>query len=379
MLKKKFLSAILILSGVIFSNGSFAQKIDTTATYSISAYADAYYAYYTDSVAVGTLQKFPTVSPLSNSFGLNIFMVTAQYDAQKVRAMATLHYGDIASSTWSPRYNMIQEAHAGIKLRKKLWLDAGFFRTHFGTEFLLPKENITSSVSVNTYYEPYFEAGFRLNYDPTKRLEINLFALNGYGIYDDNNRKKSFGGGVTYIVNDKTGIGYTNYIGDDSKPTDTIMHLRVHQNAFLNYKYKKIKVQVGGDFCLQQNSDIATGSKLATMYSGVATIRYQMKSKWAVYGRGEVFSDPNGYMSTIIKDKNAKATGYKLWGATAGIEYKPEENAYMRLESRYLKMDKDQEIFHYNGENRSYRLEVMVTMGVWFDLAKGVETKSIKL
>ena len=68
-------------------------------------------------------------------------MLNAQYDGEKVRGIVTLHFGDIPKATWSGTYNYIMEAHAGVRLCKKLWLDAGFFRTHFGTEGLLPKEN----------------------------------------------------------------------------------------------------------------------------------------------------------------------------------------------------------------------------------------------
>src|SRR5205085_7014229 len=143
----------------------------------------------TDSVGEGKFQKFPSISPRSNQFGLNTAHITFQYDAEKIRALATLHYGDIPVSAWSGTFNSIMEAHAGVRLCKKLWLDAGFFRTHFGTEGLLPKENFTSSVSVNTFYEPYYESGLRLNYNPSDKLAINLYVLNGYNMYEENNEK----------------------------------------------------------------------------------------------------------------------------------------------------------------------------------------------
>ena len=141
-----------------------AQSTDSTAQLKITAYVDAYFAHYTDSIDTHQFQQFPSVSPRSNQFGLNTAMVTAHYDASKVRALVSLHYGDIPLSAWSSTYNPIMEANAGIRLSKKLWIDAGFFRTHVGTEGLLPKENITSSVSINTYFEPYFESGIRFNF-----------------------------------------------------------------------------------------------------------------------------------------------------------------------------------------------------------------------
>jgi opacity protein-like surface antigen len=358
-----YLSLAAILS--LFTLRTQAEIKDTATHFTLSGYVDVYYAAYTDSVGIGNYQKFPSISPRSNSFGLNTMQLNMAYEGDKVRAMAVLHYGDIARSAWSSTYNPIMEAHAGVKLCKTLWLDAGFFRTHFGTEYLLPKENFTSSVSVNTYYEPYYESGFRLNYDPTKKLEINIFVLNGYGIYEDNNRKKSLGMGITYALGDKGGIGYTNYIGDDFPDSSRVSHLRVHNNAFINYQVKKLKIQIGGDYCLQANSD-TTGKKQATMYSGVASLKYFLTPKYAIYGRYEIFNDQSGIMSSTFHDKANTTTGFKLWGITAGVEYKPTENSYIRLEARQLQNDKNQEIYRWEGKNKSYRQEVMVNFGVSF-------------
>jgi hypothetical protein len=372
-MKLKRCSALLLsFSCVLFCGRSIGQAVDTASlkgllsSVKFSGYVDAYYAYYTDSLNTVSYQQFPSVSPRSNSFGLNTAMITAQYDAPKVRGIISLHFGDIARSAWSPLFNPVMEAHAGIRLCSKLWLDAGFFRTHFGTEGLLPKENFTSSVSVCTFYEPYFESGIRLNYNPTEKLAINLYALNGYNMFDDNNSKKSLGLLATYSLGDKGNIGYSNYTGDDSPQGDTVSHLRIHNNLFFNYAVSKFKFQVGGDFCFQKNSYIAVANKNATMYSGVASVKYQCVEKFGVYGRGEVFNDPQGFMSGIIIDKTNKLTGYKMWGATLGMEYKPTADSYLRLEGRDIQMDKDQEIFHWNNAQQSNRFEIMINTGISF-------------
>lgn len=374
---KKLFSEIIFSAIFLFASVHCrCQKIDTVSTFSLTAYLDAYYAYYTDSVGTGNFQKFPSVSPRSDNPSLNIAQISMQYNADKIRGAAVLHFGDIPAATWAPEpYNHIMEAHIGFKIYSKLWIDAGLFRTHFGTEFLLPSENITSSVSVATFYEPYYESGLRLNFDPTKKLEINVFLLNGYGIFVDNNNTKSLGMGITYALNDYAGIGYTNYIGDESAPGDPVKHLRIHQNVFFNYQHNKFKMQVGGDYCLQQNSDIATKSKTATMYCGLLTLRYQVKSKFAVYTRGEMFQDPDGWMSGTITDVTGKSTGLKLWGVTAGAEYKPTDESYIRLEGRMLQMDKDQYIFVTDGQPQNIRYEIMVNAGVTFDLIKSMRTR----
>jgi hypothetical protein len=373
---KRVLTVIILIIFFTPLNKGYAQKIDTISTFSITGYVDAYYAHYSDSVGPGNFQKFPSISPRNDNPSLNIAQLSFQYNSDKVRGTAVFHFGDVAAATWAPApYNNIMEAHIGFKVCSKFWIDAGFFRTHFGTEFLLPVENITSSVSVPTYYEPYYESGIKLNFDPTPKLEINVFLLNGYGMYIDNNNKKSLGMGVTYAFTPEAGIGYTNYIGDDTPPGITTNHLRVHQNAFFNYQHNKVKLQLGADFCMQQNSDIATGTETATMYTALATFRYQTAKRCAVYVRGEQFSDPEGIMSGVIKDIAGNQTGYKVWGLTAGVEYKPTAESYVRLEARRLQMDQDQYIFYHDGESYNYRYEVMLNAGITFDLLKNIKTR----
>ena len=362
-----FVRHFSVLFFLFSSLKGFTQVNDSTAKFTISGYADAYYAYYTDSAAINDFQKFPSVSPRSNQFGLNTAQVSLQYDANKVRGIVTLHFGDIPKSAWSSTYNNIMEAHAGFRLCKKLWLDAGFFRTHFGTEGLLPKENITSSVSVNTFYEPYLEAGVRLNFVPNDKWAINLFVLNGYNTFEDNNKKKSIGMLVTYAPSNKVNWGYSNYVGDDSSPADSISHLRIHQNLFFNYQRKKIKIQAGGDFCMQENTDVVYLKNItATMFSGIISFRYQVKEKYAMYTRVEGFHDRQGFMSGVILDKENKLTGYKLYGITVGAEYKFTDNSYIRIEGRQLQMDKNQEIFYWNGKPRSQRMELLCNVGISF-------------
>ncbi|MCW3104251.1 MAG: hypothetical protein JWO09_2691 [Bacteroidetes bacterium] len=366
MTKNAALACIIICLSFVSRSQTLDSLVPKKIPISITGYADAYYAYYTDSTGAGNYQKFPSISPKSNQFGLNTLQLTFSYDAEKVRAAGTLHFGDFAKSTWSANYNYLMEAHAGIRVFKKLWLDAGFFRSHFGTEGLLPKENFTSSVSVPTYLEPYYESGIRLNYNASEKLSINLYLLNGYNMHDDNNNKKSFGMLVSYALGDKGNINYCNYIGDDSPEGDSVSHTRMMHNLYLNYAIKKLKLQVGADYGTQEHSDITDNKKSAMMYSALASLKYELATKVFVYGRGDMFNDSQGFLSGVILDKNLMLTGLKGWGATVGVEYKPTDNSYIRLEGRKITMDKAQEIFRWDEDNTYSRFEVLFNVGVSF-------------
>ncbi len=361
---RKVLLTFLLASA--FSLSSVAQvALNKDSSLTISGYADVYYAFYTDSVGHGNFQKFPTVSPRHNSFGLNIAVVTLKYSQEKYHVVIGLHYGDIPLSGWSSQYNNIQEAYAGFRLSKKIWMDGGFFRTHIGAEGLLPKENITSSVSIATFNEPYYESGLKLNYKPSSKFTLDFYLLNGFNIYADNNEKKSFGMLASYTVNDKLSLGYSNYLGDDAPDSLAGSHLRNYENIFLNYERNKFKFQADIDFITQMNVDTSANHS-ANAWSGFATLKYKPFSKTAVYARGEFFHDAAGFLDGAFMDTKNKTTGVELWGLTLGAEYKPTGFSYVRLEARQLQCDKAQEIFRWKGSDKASRSEIMFHIGCFF-------------
>lgn len=357
---------------ILFSQKVFAQSSDTIGNLSMSAYVDVYAATYTDSTAPGGFEQFPTTSP-RNGFGLNMAMYNVKYTSDKVRATMTLQFGDIPNSAWASELVNLQKAHIGVRLLKKLWLDGGFFRTHFGTEYLMPNENIASSISVGTYYEPYYESGFRLNWNPTDKWEINLYLLNGYNIYQETNNSKSVGLAVSYTVNDNLGVGYTNYLGDDTPLGQSQKHLRFLHNVYLNYEKGKIKLQAGADFGTQQHSDTANFYTSAKMWSALLIGRYALANSFGMYARVATFHDPQGFLSGRVANYSSTKAGLEIYGLTAGMEYKPTDNSYIRLEGRYL--DAQADMFYYKGTYRTFRYELMVNMGVSFQLLNRFLTK----
>jgi len=363
MARPHYLLALFLL---VLASKSSAQSNDSTSLFKISGYVDAYYAYFTDSVGQGNYQKFQSVSPRSKEFGLNTAMITAEYNADRVRGIVSLQFGDIPKSSWSSTFNNILEAHAGIRIANNLWLDAGLFRTHFGTEGLLPKENLLSSIAISTYFEPFYEAGARLNYIPNDKWSFSLYGLNGYNLYEDNNSKKSMGMLITRTLGANGNIGYSNYLGDDYPGDSDVSHFRFHNNVFYNQLFGHLKVQLGADYCIQSNSDLEDPGHSASMFSGEASFKYLFSDKFAIAARGEWFNDPNGYMGGLILNTDNEYTGLEMFGITLGAEIKPTENSYFRIEGRQLQFDDKQQLFYWDGELKSSRFEVSANVGVSF-------------
>ncbi|MGZ3864180.1 MAG: outer membrane beta-barrel protein [Bacteroidia bacterium] len=335
----------------------------------IGGYVSAYYAIYSDTADANNFQKFPTTAPQSNAFSLNLAQISAKYSSNSLRAITVLHFGDMPRSVWSPVYNYIQEANAGIRLLKKVWLDAGFFRTHIGLESIQPRENIASSVAVATFFEPYYMAGAKLSVHVSDKLALQLNAFNSFNGFIESNQKKALGFSCIYDVSSKLSITFNSLWNDDSPDTSKIKLGRLYNNLYMIYKSKRLTLGLEANYGFQQNTslDPAVPQKTAQMFSALAEAKVMLVNKLYIYGRAEYFNDQDEMLTGPEMNQNKQLIGLTVGGATLGIEYKPLQNTYLRLEGRELETQGDnEEIFFYNGKSSSVRYELMCSLGVWF-------------
>jgi len=358
---------ILLIFGLISLD--LAAQSDSTHHFTISAYSDVYFANFTDEREANVLQEVTTVSPRDERFGLNIAQIGAHYQSDKVRGNIIIHYGDIAQATWSEEFRAVQEANMGIHLSNDWWLDAGFFATHIGTESFLPKNNFTSSTAVATFNEPFFQSGARLAYEGSERLDFAFWVVSGYNFFLDVNDAKSLGIALSYQLTADLSLTYTNLFGRESLDGIAPSQYRTYHNLYANWHPAEAwYLTVGGDLGTQTNSDLDNPNASALMYNALAVLRYQFSPQYALTVRGETFQDPSGFISGVYTTLDAGISGLELYGLTLSAEYRPMEQAYLRLEGRLLQTSDKLEIFD-NGEPTNQRLEMMITMG--WEIEKG--------
>lgn len=341
-------------------------EYDSTGKVTFSGYIDTYYGYYTDTVGSGGFVKFPTSAPRNNQFGLNILQFSVKYQSNRLRGVGTLFFGDVAKSAWSPNFNFIQEANAGFRIYKKLWLDAGFFRTHIGLESIQPRENITTSFATTTYFEPYFLSGAKLTWQQSQKWTFQVNVFNGYNSFVEDNSSKAYG--VSIAFNPTKYWSHTlNYMVCDESPINANQkHVRQYTNYIAVFKKRKITLGMEANFGSQTNSVLKNTNQTAFMFSGIVALKYRFTDKIGAYGRGELFSDPNEILTGPILNNDHKLIGLDVIGGTIGVEYKPIPNAYLRIESRLLRTKRDELVFYHDGTSRNYRWEGIVSLGVWF-------------
>lgn len=355
---KKFFIAIALIFAFSFSL-SYAQ------VFGLSGYLDAYSAIDNASSAsshsMGDYRPFSIVNGHKNQLGINIAQMSGFVDADNYYGLMTFQYGDIATQAWGGTAPVIQEAYAGIKFNKKFTMDAGFFTTHIGGELLLPKDNYLSSHSMSTYMEPFFHAGIRFGYQVTDELKLGLHVLNGLWVFQDNNENKTFGWLAIYNT-DKFTVGYTGAIGNEQDGSPIFAQTEMYHDV--TFEIRTIKnFLIKGQFDMHMLA-APEGSEVDDMatISVAAEGKYFFMPKWAVAARFAYIMNEDGM------ELAPPVNGLDL---TAGIEYKPSNNSYLRLEGRMLSFDEGEngevKVFFVDGEPAASRMELMLNFGVMFD------------
>ena len=347
-------------SNVLFQNKKLSSDNNITEPkLEIGAYLSSYYSYYTEDNS-SQYVKHATMAARNNQFGLNMAMVSLGYKSKKIRSNITLHFGDIAESTWPSKFNMIQEANVGYEFLKNLWLDVGVFRSHIGLESTQPRENITSSMTLANVYEPYYFSGAKLTYLLNPKLSIQINAFNSFNSIIETNKNKLLGSSIIFAPNDNLSMTYNFITGDDTADSLTLKHQRYYHNFYLTYQKRKISIGAEFNYGIQEYSKKLNEYTLGTAYmnSSLLLFKHQSFKKVAFYGRGEWFSDEDEILS--IGTNMGKYT----WGGTIGIEYKPIKNLALSVEGRQLSSEKEN--FYYNGDYHKERNEFIFCIDVWF-------------
>ncbi|PKL77573.1 MAG: hypothetical protein CVV27_05105 [Candidatus Melainabacteria bacterium HGW-Melainabacteria-1] len=343
-------------------------------------YLDAYYAFDTDARvrqgegAESTLvprgdRPLNAVNFRRNEFNLNTAQVTASTQMDWFRGRTTFQFGNIPQSSWLPeKYSAIQEANVGIRPLSNLggegndlWLDGGIFLTHIGNEALLPRYNWLSNLALVTMFEPFYQAGLRASYNWGSLASFQLHLLNGYGSIEDNNLAKSVGWlvGVTPLSN--LSLSWAGQVGDETNFGDPFA-VRFYNN--LNASY-----QILDNLGLRGQFDFATEGNKGFYYGAQLTARYDFLERFGVTLRGETIQDPNGMLTAAYDTSSDDASqGLQGFGVTLGLEYRPLDNAFVRLEGRQLMLSQtnNQIFIDPAGVASSNRFEVSVNTGFWF-------------
>ncbi|MBS1494214.1 MAG: porin [Bacteroidetes bacterium] len=348
----------------VFSQDSLRSLINSlipVSPFTISGYVDTYYSHDNDNS--NTTDRFPGVSPVRDEFRLNIAQLSLKYIKQNVRGNLTIQYGDLPDVSYPSNQKLFPEANVGFSPWENVWIDAGYFVTHIGTETVRPIENTFSTWALVTQFEPLPQAGAVISYS-ARRFNGALWVMNGYSVLADNNKNKSAGISLTWWPYKNVSFAYNNIIGNESSDLSD-GKMRYYNNFIIKASLgTNWNIIVNNDFCFQEKSKIDDPKSYGALAGGFLTVQYTFNDpKFSLAYRGEYFADFDGILSPTYNVTSTERSGLMCFGPSLAFKYQPMPNAYVRLEGRYLKTLRDLKIFT---DDKDYRIDGSITMGVQF-------------
>ena len=325
---------------------------------------------------------FSLNAPNQSQFGIGWAQINGSFTDDWYRGAIGLQTGDFPTSNF-PFNGMLAQAYIGFKFTDNLWLDAGMFQTHIGGESLYSLDNWLSTYSMLTYVGPLYNTGAKATFTKEK-FSLMLGVVNGnqFGTINDNNNSKSIISYFSFTNNDFF-ISYAGYYGNDEEglPTDDEDGLlNTHNNVVVTIsKVGPVDIKFQADVLTKADSywDPEANSEdpeMALYYGVSAQAIAHLDPKFDLAARVSYF-DATKYAGTYsYREREINSAGL---GFTIGGTYKPADNAFLRLEARYLMFTdealEDHEIFPHgeDADDASNSLiDGMLTFGYRFTFVK---------
>jgi hypothetical protein len=328
---------------------SFAQNKDSVSVKDSSGlsfwgFADIYYGYNFNlppSRIDGELvtgNSFLYSHNRHNEFNLNNGIVGVDYFNDKVRGILALQAGTYVEYNYANEPAMLKyvyEAYAGYQPIRNLWIDAGIFTSHIGSESAISSENFTLSRSMMAENTPYYETGIRASYDINNKLKINGLILNGWQNITDHNKNKALGTQIQFKPTEHLLLNYSTFLGKEAgayEPTagiintDSLSTQRFFNNFYCRARLAKLTLLCSFDIGFQKKRK-ASGNYL--WFNPNLILNYSFTDKISAVVRGEYYNDKSGVI--IYTGTN---NGFQTYAGSLGLNIRLAENLLWRIEGK---------------------------------------------
>lgn len=322
--------------------------------FDLTIYVDAYYNRLINEPAGDTsnILEFESNCPFANEFRLNVASLWLYYTAKNARGKLELQYGDAPNLLTDPQAQFIKymkRAEFGFRIYKTLWIDLGYQYNPIGYESSFPIRNQLSTVTVGGYFEVGNFLGVKLSSQISPSIYLGAYIGNPYTLAFGRNKRLFTGLFFSYAYKSLFTINFNNILGDADLSSEELKHLGAYNNLYITVNPTKNLLLVGQcDFGFEQNSGKPPDTtETAGGISGFVQVTYRFANWFAATLRGEYFNDPNGILSKLYA-YDGKLRGLLTYGGTAGVEFNPVKNGYIRAEYTYLTADKGNLVFSSN-------------------------------
>ena len=332
---------------------------------SIGAYLDMYYGYNTNQPAGSNIPYFVT-SSRHNEMSINLAYIDVRYQSDNIRVRIVPGFGTYVNANYANEPGSLKnliEANAGILLNKKknIWLDVGILGSPYTNESAISKDHLMYTRSLAPEYVPYYLSGAKLSVPLNKKLNANLYILNGWQQIQDVNNGNSIGTQVEYRPNDKHLINWDTYVGDERSAANPTNRVRYFTDVYWLFnagkKWSFTSCAYVGRQDQKTNQNIRS-SHYWWQANFIAS--YAITKKFFISSRLEYFSDPD---QMVINALNT--TGFEGGSFGLGLNYRITEKSLFRIDSRYFFTTADQ-FMTYSNSYSNQMAWVIGNLTIWF-------------
>jgi hypothetical protein len=334
---------VAALLGMVLPGAASAQAPDDSSSVRVSfgAFVDAYYAY--DANQPPAIDRAYTTQPARhNEFNVNLAHVEVRVAGEGVRGRLALQAGTAVQANYVGEPTIgtvsgaslgrhIQEGFAGARLGQGLWVDAGIFFSHVGSESWISRDNLTYTRSLVAEYSPYYQAGVKATWSATSKLTAQLNLVNGWQNISENNGNKSAGVRLDYAFSPRLTASLYNLAGNE-QPDSLPSRVRLFQGASLKVvSGDRTTLVATFDYGWQEAPGDAAGS---TWYGFALVGHHRLSPRLALAARIERYEDAD---QVIVVTGTPK--GFQVNGASVGIDVAPSGILLWRTELRGFRSD----------------------------------------
>jgi hypothetical protein len=304
--------------------------------FSISAYAECYYAYDFFDPAHHLRPLFIVNYNRHNEVNLNLGFLKGSYHATRIRGNMALMAGTYAQYNLTTEPQLLQslyEANIGIRFSEKsnTWVDAGVLPSHIGFETPVGMDCWTLTRSIVADNTPYYETGLSVNHTSRdNKLYLSFLYLNGWqriqrlpGVDGP-----AFGTQLTYSPDDNLKLNWSTYAGNEASRAS--QRWRFYNNVYAQfYPAGSTGVIAGIDIGVQA---VPPTPRNNLWYATVIIIRQAIGRNLYVAGRAEYFHDPASVVAWAFSPK-----GFRVQGYSVNLDYSLFRQVMIRAEGRWFR------------------------------------------
>ncbi len=221
--------------------------------------------------------------------------------------------------------NYVAPLGSGIKLQ------FGKFVTYHGAEVIEARDGFNYSRSfLFNYAIPFTHTGLMTGYTFSKALSANIYVVNGWDVFNDNNKGKTFGTSFVVTPVEPFSMNFGFMYGPEQ--TDNSTHYRFLLDWVGTFKATKhLTFVVNTDFA-NEEKDPLSGGRNSRWYGIAGYAKYDFTDWFSTTIRAEYFDDSDGVRTGITQ---------KLKEITITPEFRIVKNLLLRPEYRHDWSNKD--------------------------------------